>query len=132
MHPHFFYNREIRKLAKLYSFSKNNHVFYKTFTKNSNFLFVLPHIGLDYLHKKNIIHRDIKPENLLLDKEGNIKICDFGWSAEANILEKRNTYCGTTDYMAPEMIKNESHEFSLDIWCLGILLYELLHGKPPF
>ena len=84
------------------------------------------------MHKKNIIHRDLKPENLLIDTEGNIKLCDFGWSAEVSLLEKRKTFCGTIDYMAPEMIKNQPHDHSLDIWCLGILLYELLHGYAPF
>ena len=69
---------------------------------------------------------------MLLGKEGNVKLCDFGWSAEANMMEKRKTYCGTVDYMAPEMVKNETHNFTLDIWCLGILLFELLHGVPPF
>jgi serine/threonine protein kinase len=67
-----------------------------------------------------------------MDKEGNIKLCDFGWAAEANIRESRLSYCGTVDYMAPEMLKNEPHDYSLDIWCLGILLYELLHGHAPF
>ena len=101
---------------------------------------------MDYLHKKNIIHRDLKvlnfliafltnplkPENLLLDADGNIKLCDFGWSAENSSTGSRETFCGTFDYMAPEMIQNEPHDFRLDIWCLGILLFELLHGKAPF
>ena len=58
-------------------------------------------LGIDFLHKKSILHRDLKPENLLLDKRGNIKICDFGWSAETKIKEgnRRNTMCGTVDYM---------------------------------
>lgn len=58
-------------------------------------------LGIDFLHKKKILHRDLKPENLLLDKRGNIKICDFGWSAETKINEdnKRSTLCGTVDYM---------------------------------
>jgi serine/threonine protein kinase len=58
-------------------------------------------LGIDFLHKKSIIHRDLKPENLLLDKRGNIKICDFGWSAEteARNKNKRDTMCGTVDYM---------------------------------
>ena len=65
-----------------------------------------------------------------MDKKGNVKLCDFGWSAES--YYKRTTFCGTIDYMAPEMIKNQVHDKSLDIWCLGILLYELLHGYVPF
>jgi serine/threonine protein kinase len=87
-------------------------------------------VGISYIHKKNIIHRDLKPENLLLNKAGNIKICDFGWSAEAS--EHRKTLCGTAEYMAPEMVQNKAHDFKLDIWSLGILLFELLHGYPPF
>jgi len=88
-------------------------------------------LGIDYLHKNGIIHRDLKPENLLLDKHGNIKLCDFGWSAEGQ-SNKRTTFCGTIDYMAPEMLMNQPHDHRLDIWCLGILLYELVHGVPPF
>ena len=62
-------------------------------------------LGIDFLHNKKILHRDLKPENLLLDKRGNIKICDFGWSAETKIQEenKRNTMCGTVDYMVSEL-----------------------------
>ena len=88
-------------------------------------------LGIDYLHKNGIIHRDLKPENLLLDKHGNIKLCDFGWSAEGQ-NNKRTTFCGTIDYMAPEMLMNQPHDHRLDIWCLGVLLFELIHGVPPF
>ncbi|CAD8196600.1 unnamed protein product [Paramecium octaurelia] len=87
-------------------------------------------LGIDYLHKQKIIHRDIKPENLLLDNKGNIKICDFGWSTEMGNLKK--AFCGTIEYMAPEMIKSQSTNYKLDIWCLGVLLYEMVQGKPPF
>jgi len=66
-----------------------------------------------------------------LDKSGNVKVCDFGWSAEAENA-KRQTFCGTIDYMAPEMIKNLPYDYHIDIWSLGVLLYELLHGKAPF
>ncbi|CAK62818.1 unnamed protein product (macronuclear) [Paramecium tetraurelia] len=87
-------------------------------------------LGIEYLHKMKIIHRDIKPENLLLDAKGNIKICDFGWSTEMDNLKK--AFCGTIEYMAPEMIKSQSTNYKLDIWCLGVLLYEMVQGKPPF
>ena len=87
-------------------------------------------MALDYLHKKDIIHRDLKPENLLLDKNGNIKLCDFGWSTEFS--GNRTTFCGTLDYMSPEILRYEQHDKSIDIWSVGILLFELIHGFAPF
>ena len=92
--------------------------------------------GIDFLHKAGLIHRDIKPENLLLspllgDKnQFCLKICDFGWCVESD--EPRSTFCGTLEYMAPEMLQNEPHTNTLDLWSLGILLFELFHGNAPF
>ncbi|EAS04203.2 Serine/Threonine kinase domain protein (macronuclear) [Tetrahymena thermophila SB210] len=88
-------------------------------------------LAIDYLHKKGIMHRDIKPENLLLDENDNIKLCDFGWCAEIT-KNRRNTLCGTFEYMAPETITERDYDYKIDIWQLGILLYELLHGRTPF
>jgi len=94
-------------------------------------------LALEYLHSRDppIIHRDIKPENLLLDKEGRdgrIKVADFGWSNFFNAERTRMTYCGTLDYLAPEMINQQGHTTSLDLWNLGVLLFELLTGSAPF
>lgn len=88
--------------------------------------------GVDYLHKMKVIHRDIKPENLLIDYHGHIKISDFGWSVHAPSM-KRMTMCGTLDYLSPEMITSGTkHNDAVDLWCLGVLLFELLVGTPPF
>lgn len=111
----------------------------RKFSETDSFIyFFQTALGINYLHSKDIIHRDLKPENLLVDDKGNVKVCDFGWSAEMD-TNTRITFCGTVDYMvvlyltqAPEMLKNKPYDKSLDIWCLGILLYELLHGYPPF
>ncbi|GFS42156.1 hypothetical protein NPIL_141851 [Nephila pilipes] len=84
-----------------------------------------------YCHAKKVIHRDIKPENLLLSLTGDIKIADFGWSVHAPSL-KRKTMCGTLDYLPPEMLDHKVYDSTVDLWCLGILCYEFLVGKPPF
>ena len=94
-------------------------------------------LAVEYLHSRDppIIHRDIKPENLLLDKEGRdgrIKLADFGWSNFFNPDRTRMTYCGTLDYLAPEMINQQGHSTNLDLWNLGVLLFELLTGSAPF
>jgi len=88
--------------------------------------------AIKYLHsfQPPIIHRDIKPENILLDENGRVKICDFGWSNYED--KKRTTYCGTPEYLAPEMLRKEGHDTTVDIWDLGVLMFELLTGSPPF
>ncbi len=90
--------------------------------------------AIGYLHGLNppIIHRDIKPENILLDDNETGKLCDFGWSNFNNKDRKRMTYCGTPEYLAPEMIKQVGHDESLDLWGIGVLTFELLTGKAPF
>lgn len=86
-----------------------------------------------YLHTKNVIHRDIKPENLLIGSDGDIKMSDFGWSVHTSqSRNRRNTLCGTLDYLPPEMVEGVSHDNSVDIWSLGVLAYEFLVGDPPF
>jgi serine/threonine protein kinase len=94
--------------------------------------FVQTALALNYIHQFKMIHRDVKPENILLDKSLNAKLCDFGWSAEYDENTKRQTICGTYEYMAPEIIFKKQQDTSIDIWALGILLFELLHNKAPY
>ncbi|ESX00790.1 hypothetical protein KL918_004407 [Ogataea parapolymorpha] len=88
--------------------------------------------ALSYLHKKHIVHRDLKPENILLHFNNQIKLSDFGWSVYAPGHSKRTTMCGTLDYLPPEMVEAKTHDEKVDVWALGILLYEFLVGRPPF
>ena len=87
-----------------------------------------------FLHHMNppIIHRDIKPENVLLKSGMQAKLTDFGWSNYLKLGHKRQTVCGTPIYLAPEMINNTGHDERVDIWCIGILLFELLTGNQPW
>ena len=87
--------------------------------------------ALHHCHKKHVIHRDMKPENILIGSNGELKIADFGWSVHAP-GSRRQTLCGTLDYLSPEMIEGKSHDHYVDVWSLGILMYEFLFGVPPF
>jgi len=87
--------------------------------------------AIHYCHVKHIIHRDIKPENILIGLGDTLKIADFGWAVHAP-KSRRETFCGTLDYLPPEMVKNNKYSSGVDVWGLGILLYEFLVGKPPF
>jgi len=87
--------------------------------------------AIQYCHTKHIIHRDIKPENILIGLQDTLKIADFGWAVHAP-SSRRETFCGTLDYLPPEMVKSKAYRSHVDIWGLGVLLYEFLVGKPPF
>lgn len=97
---------------------------------SSQYIYELSH-ALHYCHAKHVIHRDIKPENLLIGHKGELKIADFGWSVHAP-TSRRNTLCGTLDYLPPEMVEGRKHDEQVDVWSLGVLMYEFLVGNPPF
>lgn len=141
-HPHiiqlFTYFEDKENVYIVLEYASKGHLFNyltkkKRLSEGEAFIFFFQTcLGIDYLHKHGITHRDLKPENLLIDAKGNIKITDFGWSAMVDHNNFRSTYCGTPDYMAPEMVKNQPHNEKVDLWSLGILLYEMIHGSPPF
>lgn len=87
--------------------------------------------ALQHAHEKKVIHRDIKPENLLIGYHGELKIADFGWAVHAP-NSRRETMCGTLDYLAPEIVKSQPYNYMVDLWTVGVLVFELLTGRAPF
>ncbi|XP_029921118.1 cGMP-dependent protein kinase 1-like isoform X5 [Myripristis murdjan] len=88
--------------------------------------------ALAFLQCRGIVYRDLKPENIILDQRGYAKLVDFGFAKKVGLGKKTWTFCGTPEYVAPEIILNKGHDCSADCWSLGILIFELLSGSPPF
>jgi serine/threonine-protein kinase ULK/ATG1 len=88
--------------------------------------------GLYFLNKMNLIHRDIKPHNILISKSGNVKIADFGFIKEYDESNMLDTLCGSPIYMAPEILKHRKYDAKVDLWSLGVVLFEMLTCDLPF
>lgn len=91
-------------------------------------------LAISYVHNMDIVYRDLKPENVLLDSRGHVRLTDFGLSKEgiSNSSSGANSFCGTPEYLAPEILNRQGHGRAVDWWSLGALLFEMLTGLPPF
>jgi len=89
-------------------------------------------MAIGYLHSKGIMHRDLKLENVLVDEDGYLKIIDYGLAKTLQGSAVTKTFCGTPEYLAPEMVTQAGHDFSVDWWAIGILIYEMMIGVTPF
>jgi len=91
-------------------------------------------LALEYLHKNDVIYRDLKPENVMVDSDGHVRLTDFGLAKQGITGNSggANTFCGTPEYLSPEQVAGWGHGKGVDWWGLGIFLFELLHGVPPF
>ncbi|CAE7622935.1 pkgB [Symbiodinium sp. CCMP2592] len=89
-------------------------------------------LGLEYLHERGICHRDLKPENVLLDLDGHVRLTDFGLAKMGLRTALTSTMCGTPEYLPPEVFRRQSYACELDWWSFGVLIFEMLEGRPPF
>ena len=115
--------------GELFTYLKNERIFSEQRTR----IYAAELVeALAYLHKHGVIYRDLKPENILLGSDGHLKITDFGLSKLGLGRESRTfSFCGTPEYLAPEVIRGDGHSFEVDWWSLGALVYEMLVGAPP-
>lgn len=100
--------------------------------KRAKFYALTVALALGHLHKQKIIYRDLKPENILMDEDGYICLADFGLAKILEGNEMAQSFCGTPEYLAPEILNEVGHAFPVDWWALGILTYEMIVGFPPF
>eukprot|EP00968_Pinguiococcus_pyrenoidosus_P025901 scaffold7033_cov257-Pinguiococcus_pyrenoidosus.AAC.36 len=141
MHLHFAWQTE-KKLYMVLDFMAGGELFYwlkqhRRFSEQRTRLIVAEILlGLEALHEVDIIYRDLKPENILLDAEGHIRIADFGLAKQGVAGFGKDggaaSFCGTPEYLAPEILEQEGHGKAVDWWSLGTLMFEMMAGLPPF
>lgn len=126
------------KLYLILDFINGGHLFYHLyrqgiFSEDQAMVYTAEIVSaVSHLHKSGIVHRDLKPENILMDADGHVMLTDFGLAKEIDESSRSNSMCGTTEYMAPEILMSKGHNKNADWWSVGILLYEMLSGQPPF
>lgn len=89
-------------------------------------------LAVGELHNKGIMHRDLKLENIMVEEDGYLKLIDYGLAKTVTEGQLATSYCGTPEYIAPEMVDGSGHDFSVDWWAVGVLIYEMLIGVTPF